>query len=199
MKKLKIILIRHGETVWNKEGRYQGRQDSPLTQKGIQQAKDNAKKVERYLKEENDNDIEIYASPLGRARSTALILCEEMGIDDKEIHFDDRIVEFDYGIFEGKLKEYCKQYYAKEFQDREANKWFYQIENGESYEMVTQRLMEWIEERDGSKIIIMVAHEMVNRALRGLYLDLSERETLELRQENSVLLLLENGMEKIIS
>jgi len=200
MKNLKIILLRHGETVWNREGRYQGRKDSPLTQKGIEQAQENAKKIEAYLKkEELCNNIDIYASPLGRARSTALILCDEMSIGQEEICFDNRIVEFDYGIFEGELKSYCQTHYAKEFQEREANKWFYQIEDGESYEMVAQRLKVWIDGLDRSKTVIMVAHEMINRALRGLYLHLEQHETLQLKQKNSVVLLLENGREEIIS
>ncbi len=199
MKNLKIILLRHGETLWNREGRYQGRKDSPLTEKGIEQARDNAKKIEAYLKREDlCNNIDIYASPLGRAKSTALILCDEMNISQEQIFFDNRIVEFDYGIFEGELKSYCQTHYNKEFQEREANKWSYKIENGESYEMVTQRLKSWIENLDRSKTIIMVAHEMINRALRGLYLNLEKSETLQLKQKNSVVLLLENGREKII-
>jgi len=199
--KLKLILVRHGETEWNKEGRYQGQKDSPLTSKGKDQAAQSASKVLAYLEEHNEiNNIVIYSSPLGRARATAEIIAGTLGIPNKNIIFDDSLKEFDYGIFEGELKSFCQTYYAEIFDAREANKWFYQIEQGESYEMLARRLSLWIQslKRWRGKTIIVVAHEMLNRTLRGLYLGLEYDETLKLKQPNDRVLLLEKGKEKIL-
>lgn len=193
----KIILLRHGETVWNREGRYQGKQDSPLTPKGELQAKENAKKIKNHIADLDE--VVIYASPLGRAKSTAEIICNEMGIDPKRIVFDTRIEEFGYGIFEGKTKAFCQTEYTQIFLEREANKWRYQIEGGESYALVTQRLHAWLSELKSDQTLLVIAHEMVNRALRGLYLGLKKEEILLLRQPNSVVLSLDKGMEKIIT
>ncbi|MCK4442828.1 MAG: histidine phosphatase family protein, partial [Sulfurovaceae bacterium] len=152
-----IILVRHGETIWNKEGRFQGRLNSPLTKKGELQAKENSFKLKKNI--ENINDIKIFSSPLGRARDTAYIICDELGISRDRIIFDDRIIEFNYGIFEGETKEDMMK--RQEFQDREANKWSYQIENGESYEMVQNRVIDFLDDIN-DEIVILVAHEMVN-------------------------------------
>ena len=192
-----IYLIRHGETVWNLEGRYQGKKNSPLTLKGESQAKANAIKLANNIV--NFDEVKIYASPLGRARDTAFIICDELNIDRDKIIFDKRIEEFDYGIFEGQLKSFCQTKYATEFNAREADKWNYQIENGESYEIVTQRLKLWLEEVKDEKIVILIAHEMINRALRGLYLNFEHEKTLKLRQPNELLLLLKNEEELTIT
>jgi probable phosphoglycerate mutase len=187
-----IILVRHGETLWNREGRYQGRLNSPLTQKGVQQAKSNAKKIKSKIEE--FSDIKIFSSPLGRAKDTAYIICDEIGVDREKIIFDNRVIEFDYGIFEGQKKEDVVK--LKEFRDREANKWDYKIENGESYDLVQRRVKSFLDDIKDEKLIIVVAHEMVNRTIRGLYCNYTKNETLKLRQPNSVVLYLEDGSER---
>lgn len=65
---MKYILIRHGETDWNKEGKIQGQKDIPLNEVGEQQAKE----VAQILKE-TFHITTIYTSPLQRARKTAEI------------------------------------------------------------------------------------------------------------------------------
>ena len=65
-----VFLARHGQTVWNAEGRYQGRLDSPLSPRGWEQARATAEEmrargVERLL-----------SSPLGRARQTARVVSQ---------------------------------------------------------------------------------------------------------------------------
>ncbi len=196
MKLPKIYLIRHGQTVWNAEGRYQGQLNSPLTQKGEEQAKVNGEKLQKYLKEVDEFDF--YSSPLGRASSTANIIVDIIGFDKEKIVFDERIQEVNYGIFEGKTKEYCKTELKEQFEAREANKWSYTLEGGESYETVSIRLKEWLSTLDSNRPIVMVAHEMINRTLRGIYLGLENEVMLKLRQPNDVLILLDKGKEEVL-
>ena len=197
MKYPTIYLIRHGETEWNLEGRYQGQKDSPLTQKGREQARVNALKLKKEIK--NFDEVKIFSSPLGRAKDSAFIICDELNIERDRIIFDERIKEFDYGIFEGELKSFCQTTYAKEFNARESDKWSYQIEGGDSYEIVTKRLKLWLNEVKDEPVIIMIAHEMINRALRGLYLNLEHNKTLKLRQPNDLVLLLQGDEEKSVT
>jgi len=197
MKKLPtIILVRHGQTEWNVEGRYQGRLNSNLTEKGKEQAKGNASKIAKVL--ELNEPFKIFSSPLGRAKESCHIICDELGIDKKEIIFDERISEFNYGIFEGQTKDECREKYPEVLEEREANKWSYQIEDGDSYILVTKRLKSWLESVADEKVVVMVAHEMVNRALRGIYCDLDSASMLKLRQANDLVLKLENSEENII-
>jgi len=197
MKLPKIYLLRHGETLWNAEGRYQGQLNSPLTQKGEEQAKANGEKLLKYLK--STDEFTFYSSPLGRASSTAKIIADVIGFNKDKIVFDKRIQEVSYGIFEGKTKEYCKSELKEQFEAREANKWSYTLEGGgESYETVSIRVKEWLSTLDNNKPIVMVAHEMINRTLRGIYLGLENEVMLKLRQPNDVLILLEDGQEKIL-
>lgn len=196
LKTMNIILIRHGQTKWNLEMRYQGILDSNLTTKGKQQARDNAKKL--LKKFNNFDNIKIFASPLGRAKSSAYIICDELNISKNKIIFDERLKEFNYGIFEGKTRDECRKIYPKELQDREANKWSYEIENGDSYIEVSKRLKSWLNDIKDEDIVIIIAHEMINRVLRGLYLNLSTNNILLLRQKNDIILILNNGIEEVI-
>ena len=192
-----IYLFRHGETVWNVEGRYQGQLDSPLTEKGKKQALDNVQKLKKYITLKDR--LKFYSSPLGRAKATAEIMVKELKIPLSTIIFEDRIQEFNYGIFEGETKTYCKRKFSDEFEARESDKWNYLLEGGESYVMVTKRLKSWLESVQDEKIIVIVAHEMINRALRGLYLNLNNKDILKLFQANNVLIKLENGRETILN
>lgn len=88
----KFILVRHGESTWNRDGRIQGQSDSPLSARGISQARALA---ERLCREPFDALI---SSDLGRARHTAESIAERAG---KQVIFDERLRERHYGIFQG--------------------------------------------------------------------------------------------------
>jgi len=91
-----IALIRHDSTSWNKEGRAQGNSDIPLDQDGINQAKRLAKRLS--LEDWNH----MYSSPLARAKQTASIIGNTLGID---INLDDRLKERSGGLIEGTTEE----------------------------------------------------------------------------------------------
>ncbi len=177
-----LYLLRHGETEYNVEGKYQGKLDSPLTPKGKQQAKENAFKLQNSI---NDfNSVVIYSSPQKRAKESAFIMVDNLGISRDKIIFDKRLREINYGIFESQTKEYCKQHYPNILKAREDNKWFYKIEGGESYQEATIRVQNWMKTLDKFKIIIVITHEMINRVIRKEYQNLSIESALILRQAN---------------
>ncbi|MBB6671591.1 histidine phosphatase family protein [Cohnella nanjingensis] len=88
-----IGLIRHGRTDWNREGRAQGQKDVPLSEEGLAQARI----VAERLGEEEWHAI--YASDLSRARRTAEMIAERLGIPD--IVYDARLREIGGGRIEG--------------------------------------------------------------------------------------------------
>ena len=89
---MKLYISRHGQTPWNVEDLVCGRADVPLTEVGLAQAKLLADSA-------MDKGIEvILASPLLRARQTAQAVSDAIGVP---IQIDDRLVEFDFGSFDG--------------------------------------------------------------------------------------------------
>lgn len=87
-----FILVRHGETIWNAEGRMQGQQDSPLTERGIAQAR----AVAQYLRHAAIDHI--YSSDAKRVVDTAQPLADHLA---REIKLEPRLRERHYGVFEG--------------------------------------------------------------------------------------------------
>jgi 2,3-bisphosphoglycerate-dependent phosphoglycerate mutase len=87
-----ILLIRHGETLWNQQGRMQGQHDSPLTPLGMQQAKQLGRRLSKV------SFSALYASDLGRAHQTARCIADATG---HEIVADPGLRERHFGIFEG--------------------------------------------------------------------------------------------------
>ena len=93
-----IYLLRHGETVGNSEGRFQGRCESPLSKKGLAQARAMGARL-AALAAADPGDWIIETSPLGRARQTAAIVAEAMGLPAPIV--EPRLIEADYGALEG--------------------------------------------------------------------------------------------------
>lgn len=108
-----IYIVRHGQTDYNVEGRYAGRIDVQLNEKGIEQA--------NIIKEElkNIHFDKVYCSPLNRAITTAHI------ISNQDIIIDDRLIERNNGLLEGKLKTEI----IEEIDFNDPNETRYNIEN----------------------------------------------------------------------
>jgi len=87
-----LVLIRHGETEWNKTGRYQGHADSPLTPRGMAQARAVAQVLE------GETFDAFYSSDLGRAKHTATIIADKLG---RRFLTDSRLREQHYGLMQG--------------------------------------------------------------------------------------------------
>jgi alpha-ribazole phosphatase len=89
---MRLFLIRHGETMWNAEGRFQGQTDVPLSPRGEQQAAALARIMV------NESVQLLYASDLRRAWDTALILAASLGLSP---HKEARLRELAFGSWEG--------------------------------------------------------------------------------------------------
>lgn len=92
---MRILLLRHGETDWNTEGRLQGREDMPLNENGILQAKVCGAALEGIRA---DRAI---TSPLKRAKRTCEIIAGYMGLD--RVETEDGLLERDFGVMSGKI------------------------------------------------------------------------------------------------
>lgn len=90
-----VLLVRHGRTSWNRDGRRQGREDIPLEEHGVEQA------IALGLALA-DHTIDLaFSSPLGRARTTAEYVLAGRNV---ALAVDDRLLEFDYGSLSGTVR-----------------------------------------------------------------------------------------------
>lgn len=96
----KLYLMRHGQTVFNTQHILQGRSDSPLTDKGVEQARRTA----AWLREQGTASFALVAaSPSGRAQATLDIVCAEVpGLESLPRIADRGLMERDFGVYETK-------------------------------------------------------------------------------------------------
>src|SRR5688500_9825999 len=107
MQRTRVIVVRHGETAWNNEKRWQGHLDSPLTAKGLSQAQALARRLsgERFSA--------LYTSDLGRAYQTAQLIAAATG---HSVVLDSRLRERKLGVFQGLTSEEIRAVHAEEYE-----------------------------------------------------------------------------------
>jgi broad specificity phosphatase PhoE len=171
-----IYLVRHGETTWNREGRQQGHHDSPLTETGIEQARAAGRTLRHAIPEIRAACIE--TSPLGRARQTAVILAEALGLDVDAVLVAPLLAEHHLGRWEGLTRAEIDARYPGARQEREARKWDYVVPGGESYALLSTRARQWLTSPRHAPITIAVTHEAISRTIQGAYAAMPVDETL---------------------
>ena len=187
---LLIYLTRHGETQYNRQNRFNGRTDSPLTELGVAEAHRQGRALSGVIDDTGDA-LRIVSSPLGRALHTAEIIRDQMRWACQAIETDPRLTEISFGEWEGLTIEQIKHRYPGEWERRHQNMWTYVVPGGESYEMVANRAIDWLREADGP--IVVVTHGGVERVLRGLYGRLPTAEIGHLAEPQDVLFQLKDG------
>jgi probable phosphoglycerate mutase len=165
-----IVFVRHGETDWNVEGRLQGQRDIPLNENGRAQARRNGEIIAREIPEAAGFDF--VASPLWRARETMEIARAAMNLDPKAYAVDPRLVEITFGELEGFTYQDIENREPGWLKMRDANKWEFLPPGGESYRMLHDRIIAWLE--TVRVPLVVVAHGGVGRVLRAHLLGLDK-------------------------
>ena len=153
----RIILVRHGETDYNKSVRYQGWIDIPLNETGIRQAEVLAESLK-------DVPIDVFiSSPLQRAYLTTQKVAQlhGMGIE----YTDPRLREIDFGDWSGKYAADLKKNYPEQFAVWMKKPWLMIFPNGESLQDVQNRGRAAINDivaRYPGKTIFIGAHSLFN-------------------------------------
>lgn len=145
---MELFLVRHGETTWNKEGRYYGHSDVPLSDKGIAQAKE----LGNYFRKIEFDKVIV--SPLIRAVDTAKELT------DQELEMEKRLMEQNFGRFEGKTYGELQQEFPEELVCWNRNHQEYCLPEGESFRMVRERVDDFLQDlwKEEGKVLV-VAHK----------------------------------------
>jgi probable phosphoglycerate mutase len=181
-----IYFIRHGETDWNAEARYQGQADVPMNEKGRAQALRNGEALRALLPGIAKADF--VASPLARAVETMRIVRSVLGLAPDDFRTDERLKEAHYGDWQGTLLADLQQVDAPGIAARTADPFRWRPPGGESYEDLMARAVPWLE--TVTRDTVVVSHGGVSRVLRGhiLGLDLATVPLLEVPQDRVLVL-----------
>jgi broad specificity phosphatase PhoE len=154
-----ILLVRHGETDWNNEGRWQGHADRPLNEAGRTQA---LVLAESLAGRQIDA---VYSSDLVRAHATARIVADQLGLP---VELDAGLREVDVGEWSGRAHDDLERSDPEGFRRwREGGKGW---QGGESYEQMGERVVATvleIAERHPGGTILIVSHGGSIRACRA--------------------------------
>ena len=155
-----LILIRHGETDWNTEGRWQGQIDVPLNENG----KNHARQLAIELAGAGIQVI--YSSDLTRALETARPLAEALGLP---VRTDQRLREINQGDWQGLLITEIQERHAELFRSRMANPHSVASPGGETMLQVEARVYQSLDEilqKHPDETVAIVAHGFVIAVLR---------------------------------
>ena len=167
-----IILCRHGETDWNRQGRYQGRTDVPLNDNGRRQANELACRLAR-----EQIDV-VYSSTLERAYQTAVAVANEHGL---EVRRDPRLDEIDQGSWEGLRRDEIALRHPAVLAAWQHHPIDLRLPGGETLDEVRLRVRAALDDmmllHDG-KVICLVAHSVSMAVVKHELQGMSLREAL---------------------
>jgi phosphoserine phosphatase len=156
----RFILIRHGQTEWNRIERFRGRADVPLNETGLAQAEATGRRVAAEWQ-----PGVIYTSPLSRSVSTAEAIAKHYGL---QVQQHPGLADIDYGEWQGLTPEEARQRWPAEI-----DAWYNQphqahIPGGETLDDLRARAMQTVKEladRHPKDTIILVGHTVINRII----------------------------------
>ena len=156
---LRLLLLRHGETAWNRERRYQGWTDTPLSAEGFVQAEAAARELKEHA------FAAVYASPLQRARDTAAAIAAPHGL---EVETDPAFMELGFGQWEGLTLDEARAGFPTIYDGWAKTPHLLSPPGGESLAQARARVLAGLERlRAGhpDEIVCLVAHGIPVRIL----------------------------------
>lgn len=163
-----LYFSRHGETGANREHRFSGKRDTPLTDKGRAQAHAIGEILAREVGMQPP--LAFVSSPLQRARTTMEIVRETLGLPPDGYTTDPRIEEIDLGRWDQLTDAEARALDPALFDARRADKWHVNVPGGENYAQVAARAADWAQSLTADTFA--VSHGALTRILRGLFLGL---------------------------
>lgn len=156
----RIILVRHGQTEWNRVERFRGRADVPLNETGLAQAEATGKRVASEWQ-----PVAVYTSPLSRSVKTAESIAKHY---DLKVQIHPGLADIDYGEWQGLSPEEAGHRWPEEI-----DAWYNQphlarIPGGETLSDLRARLMQTVNElaaRHTGETIVLVGHTVINRII----------------------------------
>lgn len=161
-----LYLIRHGETDWNRESRYQGQRDIPLNETGLAQARRHGEVLKEILPSVAGFDF--VSSPLQRAVDTMRLTRTALGLDPDDFRIAPEISELSYGYWEGELAAELPAKDPEGVAGKMSDPFGWRPRGGESYHDLEQRVSDWLGRLTTDTVA--VSHGGVSRVARGALL-----------------------------
>ena len=178
----RIMLVRHGETEWNKVERFRGRADVPLNETGISQAEATARRIEKMCKA-----AAVYSSPLSRAMRTAEAIAGRFLLSPQS-HAS--LIDIDYGKWQGLSPDEVGKQWPELLSSWYREPHTVKIPEGESLDMVRTRCADSLKDivsRHAETTVVLVGHTAVNRVILLIVLGLGNDRFWHLRQNTCAL------------
>ncbi|KGG16443.1 MULTISPECIES: histidine phosphatase family protein [unclassified Prochlorococcus] len=179
--KPRIFLVRHGETDWNKEGRFQGQIDIPLNNNGKQQAI----AAREFLKEVKFDKV--FSSSMSRPIETAKIILQNLS--SLEIDQKDELREIGHGLWEGKLESEIAANWGELLRKWQQSPETVQMPEGENIDEVSTRAIRcWksiCKSLTDKETALVVAHDAVNKTILCNLLGLTNADIWKVKQGNA--------------
>jgi probable phosphoglycerate mutase len=157
---MRLIIVRHGESEWNRIGRYQGQADAPLSALGVSQA---AALGGRLQRERLDA---IFTSPLQRAARTAEAIAKHH--PEVPLHREPALMEIDHGEWQGLMIDEVVARYGEGLREWRLHPTRAQFPGGESFSNILKRVLDFKErlcDQYGDQTVLVSTHDVVVKIL----------------------------------
>ena len=175
----RVILVRHGETEWNRVERFRGRADIPLNATGLAQAEATARRIHAMWRVNA-----VYCSPLSRAARTAQAIATPFPLTVTPLQ---DLVDIDYGQWQGKSPEEVGFLWPELLSAWYENPHTVRIPDGESLADLRarcRRALGQVVERHREECVVVVGHTVINRVILLEVLGLGNDRFWRLGQDN---------------
>lgn len=188
----RVYLIRHGQTVWNKEMKYQGHSDTALTEEGLRQARQVA---QRFA---NEKIAAVYASDLSRAYNTAEAIAGKQGLPVATLP---ALREINFGVWEGLTYTAINEKWSDDMRVLYTTPDELVIPGGETFRQLKERAgnaMDSLVKNHPDETIAVVSHGGTIRTILCAILNIHLNHVWNIRQDNTAVNIIDYYSEKTI-
>lgn len=186
---MEILLVRHGETKWNRELVFRGRRDIPLSERGREQAQ---LLGQRLAKMQIDA---ILSSPLARAVQTSQPAAEALKLD---VEHSDALLDANFGKWSGLSRDEVKEKFPEQFEKWRENPLQMSFDGGDAVRDVRERSFQWLREiaKEDYKRIVVVTHRVILKLMLISILEASHDTFWQIRFDTCSISALNAGRRK---
>jgi probable phosphoglycerate mutase len=173
-----IILVRHGQTEWNRFERFRGRADVPLNETGLAQAEATGRCVADEWR-----PAVVYTSPLSRSIRTAEAIARHFNL---QVQIHPGLADIDYGEWQGLTPEEARRRWPEEIDAWYNHPQLARIPGGETLDALRARAIQTVNElaaRHPGETIVLVGHTVINRIILLGVLGLGNESFWRIRQD----------------